>query len=94
MAFSGVSNPKHKFKAGAKRRNCTIEKMGFSNDKEGQIQAQSPELPPLTKTTERRLMAKIDWHIVPCLCVMYLLAFLDRYVPDTPHDCNIWTNRP
>lgn len=24
-------------------------------------------------------MAKIDWHIVPCLCVMYLLAFLDRY---------------
>ena len=26
-------------------------------------------------------MAKIDWHIVPCLCVLYLLAFLDRYVP-------------
>lgn len=24
-------------------------------------------------------MAKIDWHVVPCLCVMYLLAFLDRY---------------
>lgn len=29
-------------------------------------------------------MAKIDWHIVPCLCVMYLLAFLDRYVPRAP----------
>ncbi|EAW08971.1 putative MFS transporter [Aspergillus clavatus NRRL 1] len=23
-------------------------------------------------------MAKIDWHVIPCLCVMYLLAFLDR----------------
>lgn len=35
-------------------------------------------LPPLTNTTERKLMAKIDWHILPCLCVLYLLAFLDR----------------
>ncbi|KAK1140249.1 High-affinity nicotinic acid transporter [Aspergillus melleus] len=52
--------------------------MGFSDDKEGEVQTQSPELPPLTNTTERRLMAKIDWHIIPCLCVMYLLAFLDR----------------
>lgn len=24
-------------------------------------------------------MAKVDWHVVPCLCLMYLLAFLDRY---------------
>ncbi|KAJ5906467.1 uncharacterized protein N7473_003383 [Penicillium subrubescens] len=36
------------------------------------------ELPRLTNTTERKLMAKIDWHILPCLCVLYLLAFLDR----------------
>lgn len=27
-------------------------------------------------TTERRLMAKIDFHVVPFLCIMYLLAFL------------------
>lgn len=40
----------------------------------------SPDLPPLTTTTERKLMAKVDWHVVPVLCVMYLLAFLDRYV--------------
>lgn len=32
----------------------------------------------LTTTTERKLMAKIDWHILPVLCVLYLLAFLDR----------------
>ncbi|KAJ5992824.1 hypothetical protein N7451_008548 [Penicillium sp. IBT 35674x] len=52
---------------------------------EGQVfpeQVDSPtfdhELPPLRSTTERKLMAKIDWHILPCLCVLYLLAFLDR----------------
>ncbi|PGH10127.1 hypothetical protein AJ80_07578 [Polytolypa hystricis UAMH7299] len=32
----------------------------------------------LATTTERKLMAKIDWHILPVLCVLYLLAFLDR----------------
>ncbi|KAK9588205.1 High-affinity nicotinic acid transporter [Aspergillus fumigatus] len=45
---------------------------------EGEIYSESADLPPLSTTTERKLMAKIDWHIVPCLCVMYLLAFLDR----------------
>ncbi|KAL4883282.1 Peroxin-3-domain-containing protein [Aspergillus karnatakaensis] len=38
----------------------------------------SHDLPLLTQTTERKLMAKVDWHVVPCLCIMYLLAFLDR----------------
>ncbi|ODM22277.1 hypothetical protein SI65_03123 [Aspergillus cristatus] len=45
---------------------------------ESQIQMSSSDLPPLTTTTERKLMAKVDWHVIPCLCVMYLLAFLDR----------------
>ena len=29
-------------------------------------------------TTERALVTKIDLHVIPYLCVMYLLAFLDR----------------
>jgi MFS family permease len=29
-------------------------------------------------TTERRLVNKIDWHVIPFLCILYLLAFLDR----------------
>jgi hypothetical protein len=29
---------------------------------------------------EHKLVRKIDWHVLPCICVMYLLAFLDRYV--------------
>ncbi|KAK0249845.1 High-affinity nicotinic acid transporter [Friedmanniomyces endolithicus] len=34
------------------------------------------ECPP--HTTERKLVRKIDIHVIPCLCIMYLLAFLDR----------------
>ncbi|KAI9845480.1 MAG: hypothetical protein M1837_004818 [Sclerophora amabilis] len=29
-------------------------------------------------TTERKLIAKIDLRVIPCLCILYLLAFLDR----------------
>lgn len=29
-------------------------------------------------TTERKLMARIDWHILPFISLLYLLAFLDR----------------
>lgn len=34
------------------------------------------EVPVPEGTTERRIMAKIDFHVVPFLCIMYLLAFL------------------
>ncbi|KAK5688923.1 High-affinity nicotinic acid transporter [Elasticomyces elasticus] len=34
------------------------------------------ECPP--HTTEAKLVRKIDSHVIPCLCIMYLLAFLDR----------------
>jgi hypothetical protein len=30
---------------------------------------------------EAKLMRKVDLHLVPVLCVLYLLAFLDRSVP-------------
>jgi len=29
-------------------------------------------------TTERKLVRRIDLHVVPFLCILYLLAFLDR----------------
>lgn len=29
-------------------------------------------------TTERKLIARIDWHLMPFVIVLYLLAFLDR----------------
>src|SRR2546421_12607886 len=31
-------------------------------------------------TTEWKLIAKIDLRVVPLLCLLYLLTFLDRYV--------------
>lgn len=45
---------------------------------ESQFDAQVVDVPVLIHTTERKLMAKIDWHILPVLSVLYLLAFLDR----------------
>ncbi|RWA11738.1 hypothetical protein EKO27_g3394 [Xylaria grammica] len=36
----------------------------------------SVECPP--HTTERRLMTRVDWHLLPFVTVLYLLAFLDR----------------
>ena len=36
------------------------------------------ELPPLTKTTERKLLWKIDWRLVPIITILYLFAFIDR----------------
>ena len=41
--------------------------------------AEAPELvacPP--HTTESKLITRIDLHVIPFLCIMYLLAFLDR----------------
>ncbi|KAG6016728.1 hypothetical protein E4U41_004366 [Claviceps citrina] len=37
-----------------------------------------PDLKCPPHTTHRRLMTKIDLHVIPFLCLMYLLAFLDR----------------
>ncbi|PHH85360.1 hypothetical protein CDD83_542 [Cordyceps sp. RAO-2017] len=54
---------------------------GSLNGSHGQGDAESapvtvPVCPP--HTTERKLLARIDMHVVPFLCIMYLLAFLDR----------------
>jgi hypothetical protein len=59
---------------------------GTKTEKAADQVEEQPDLPVLTKTTERRLMAKIDWHVMPCLCIMYLLAFIDRYAA-TQHHC-------
>ncbi|KNG89001.1 MFS transporter [Aspergillus nomiae NRRL 13137] len=51
--------------------------MGFLEPEKSADGELSPEA-PRSPINERKLMAKIDWHVVPCLCLMYLLAFLDR----------------
>lgn len=42
------------------------------------IQLTSPHRPCPPHTTEKKLVTKIDLHVIPVLCVLYLLAFLDR----------------
>lgn len=39
---------------------------------------EGPVVPP-AGIRESALMWKIDWHVVPVLCVLYVMAFLDRY---------------
>jgi hypothetical protein len=29
---------------------------------------------------EAALLRKVDWHILPLICVLYFVTFLDRYV--------------
>ncbi|KAI5868120.1 MFS general substrate transporter [Durotheca rogersii] len=36
------------------------------------------DVPCPPHTTERKLMTRVDWRLIPFLCVLYLLAFLDR----------------
>ncbi|KAJ8106931.1 hypothetical protein OPT61_g9214 [Boeremia exigua] len=46
---------------------------------DGDYQDQAPELVQCpAHTTEAKLVRRIDLHVIPYLCVMYLLAFLDR----------------
>jgi hypothetical protein len=46
---------------------------------DGDDYSDSPEMVQCpAHTTERKLLTKIDLHVIPFLCIMYLLAFLDR----------------
>lgn len=40
--------------------------------------ADSSSLPPLTNTTKKKLLFKIDCRLVPCLTVLCLICLLDR----------------
>ena len=60
-----------------KRPSSDAEKQGGYNEKNavGNYKTQFPDV------NERKIMMKIDLRVIPVLCVLYLLAFLDRYVP-------------
>jgi len=44
--------------------------------KASKVQARAPVIQCPPHTTERKLVAKIDLHVIPFLSIMYLLAFL------------------
>lgn len=55
------------------REGVDPERPGGSID---DIHADGIEVQCPPHTTERKLVTKIDFHVVPFLCIMYLLAFL------------------
>lgn len=48
----------------------------YGND--GVVYDEDLHVPCPAHTTERKLITKIDIRVIPVLCVLYLLAFLDR----------------
>ena len=65
-------------KAGGETPPAVVD--GASGDQEAGSQVRDAdvhvECPP--HTTELKLMTKIDLHVIPWLCIMYLLAFLGK----------------
>lgn len=59
-----------------KRPSLDAEKQGdYSKEHAvGNYKTQFPDI------NERKVVTKIDIRVVPVLCILYLLAFLDRYV--------------
>jgi hypothetical protein len=47
-----------------------------SNGARNAVHTDDLELVCPASTTDGKLMAKIDFHVIPFLCIMYLLAFL------------------
>ena len=31
--------------------------------------------------SDKKLVSKIDWHLLPWICILYALSLIDRYVP-------------
>ncbi|RTE80413.1 hypothetical protein BHE90_005115 [Fusarium euwallaceae] len=64
--------------AGEEKPTGTDSPVSFDPERNGGTAADGVELVCPPDTTDRKLMTKIDLHVIPFLCIMYLLAFLDR----------------
>src|SRR4051812_25629480 len=56
------------------KRNCESPSAPIDAERQGQLTNVELVCPPCT--TDRKLVLRIDTHVVPCLCLMYILAFL------------------
>ncbi|KAI0010312.1 MFS general substrate transporter [Xylariaceae sp. FL0662B] len=55
-----------------------VFKTNTYDPKTASVEYDELHVPCPSHTTERKLMTRIDWRVIPFLCIMYLLAFLDR----------------
>lgn len=49
-----------------------------TSQRHGEIEAQAQTGVQIDPEMERRVRRKLDWHIIPLVSALYLLAFLDR----------------
>lgn len=58
----------------------TAEKTGSTSSPDSLHASSDDELPlpELHGITERKLMARVDWHLMPCLVGLFFLSFLDK----------------
>lgn len=70
----------HDAEPGIKNESHNYYEPNIRSNRANDVQPEYDELhvvcPP--HTTEKKLMAKIDLRVIPFLCILYLLAFLDR----------------
>lgn len=55
------------------------EELGVINNSDGTTHAES--VPSVDPGTEKRLLRKLDRRIIPCVCWIYLMNFMDRGKP-------------
>ncbi|KAI2615453.1 MFS general substrate transporter [Hypoxylon sp. NC1633] len=73
MRFAKTSAPSDSEKAAADVLGNNTYHPGVSDIEYDELHVQCPP-----HTTERKLMTRIDWQLIPFLSILYLLAFLDR----------------
>lgn len=62
-----------------------------SKEEEGGIATQSDgptnerSVPYVSEQTEKRILRKLDRRIIPCVCWIYLMNFMDRGESDLKH---------
>lgn len=60
------------------KENASVLRLEHAGEYDFGGESQLPPPPALSKEEERKLWRKIDLRLMPILCVMYLMSFMDR----------------
>ena len=55
------------------------QKKGAANGSKEQVVVQTNPIEESFALADARLVRKIDWHLLPWICLLYGLALVDRY---------------
>ena len=63
----------------AEKKEPFVESIAVPDSgKDGDVSSTEAAIVEYDEKMTRRLVRKIDWHIMPVLVILYLLSFLDR----------------